>query len=105
MKAELHGVHCLDPAVAGKQTVQGSAKGDLVPGGGCGKADGLAYGVNPGVGATGGVGYGAASEEAFENLLDLQLDRAAVGLALPPDEAGAVVVERGEKGPAHLSRI
>jgi hypothetical protein len=33
------------------------------------------------------------------------LDRAPGGLPLPPDKAGAVIVQRGEEGPAHRAGI
>ena len=40
-----------------------------------------------------------------ERVALLHLDRAAGGLALPPDEPGAVEVQRGEECPAHRPGI
>ena len=48
--------------------------------------------MDPGVGPPGRVGHGPALKEAFEDALELDLNRASGGLALPPDEAGAVVL-------------
>jgi hypothetical protein len=48
--------------------------------------------MNPRVGSTRCVRYGAAFEEALEHALELQLNRTAGGLALPPHKAGAVVL-------------
>jgi hypothetical protein len=48
--------------------------------------------MHAGIGATGRVGYGSALKQALEDALDLDLNRAPGGLALPPDKAGAVVV-------------
>ena len=59
----------------------------------------------PGVGAAGRVRHRAAAEEALQHPLELHLDRAAGRLALPPHEAGAVEVQRGEEGPAHRAGI
>jgi hypothetical protein len=59
----------------------------------------------PGVGSARGVSYGAAIKEALQNSLELDLNRASYRLALPPDKAGAVVVQRGEEGPAHRPGI
>ena len=61
--------------------------------------------MHSGIGAARRVGHGAAAEEALQHPLELDLDRAAGRLALPPDEPGAVEVQRGEEGPAHRPGI
>jgi hypothetical protein len=61
--------------------------------------------VHPGIGAAGRVGRGAAGEEALQHPLELDLNRAPGRLALPPDEPGAVEVQRGEESPAHRPGI
>lgn len=61
----------------------------------------LAGGMDTRVGSSGGVGYRSTSEEAFKNPLEFSLYRATGRLPLPPNEAGAVIVQRGEEGPAH----
>jgi hypothetical protein len=48
--------------------------------------------VNSGVGAPGRVSRRSAREKPLQNPLELGLNRAADGLALPPDKAGAVVL-------------
>jgi anthranilate phosphoribosyltransferase len=65
------------------------------------KSDGLAHRVDPGVRAPSCVGDGPAAEDAFENPLEFDLNRTSGWLSLPPDKAGAVVVQLGEEGPAH----
>jgi len=61
----------------------------------------LAGGMNARVGSSGSVGYRSPSEEAFKNTLEFSLYRATGRLPLPPNEAGAVIVQRGEECPAH----
>ena len=61
--------------------------------------------MNPGVGAACGVSYGPPVEEALQSPLEFALNRAAGGLTLPTDKAGAVVLECSEDGPAHLPGI
>ena len=48
--------------------------------------------VDSGIGSAGRVGHGPATKEALQNPLEFELNRAAGGLALPPDKAGAVVL-------------
>ena len=74
---------------------------EVVPAGRSSEADALAYGVNSRVGSTRRVGGCATTEDAFEDPLEFDLNRTAGRLTLPSDKAGAVVVKRGEKGPAH----
>ena len=76
-------------------------KGFLGPAGRSGKADALTYRVDAGIGATSGVGCRVAAEDAFEDPFEFSLNRTARRLTLPSDKAGAVVVKRGEEGPAH----
>lgn len=80
-------------------------KGCLCPAGRSSKADALTDGVDAGIGATGGVGYQVAAEDAFEDPLEFSLNRTAGRLTLPSDKAGAVVVKRGEEGPAHRRNL
>ena len=61
--------------------------------------------MNPGVGSTRGMGDRSALEQSLQDSLEFDLDGAASRLALPPDEPRAVVVEGGEKGPAHRSEM
>ena len=76
-----------------------------VPIDGSTEADTLAGCVNSGVGSSGGVCHAAAPEETLQNPLEFDLDRATHRLALPPDKAGAVVVQYGEESPAHRPGI
>lgn len=69
------------------------------------EADGLTDSMNARISPSGSVGYRSAAEDAFQNSLEFGLYRAAGWLALPPEEAGAVVVKRGEKGPAHRGEM
>ena len=105
VEAGLHGVDTLHPAVAREQGVEGPPQAVRRPALRGGEADAQAEGVHPGIGAPRGVRRGAPSEQALEHALELGLDRAAVGLALPPDESGTVELERGEVGPAHRPGI
>jgi len=57
------------------------------------------------IGSAGSMGNSAAPKEPLQNPLEFSLDRPASGLALPTDKAGAVVLECGKKGPAHLPKI
>jgi hypothetical protein len=61
--------------------------------------------MHPGIGPARGVSRGRTIEEALQNPLELDLDRASGRLALPPHEPGAVEVQRGEEGPAHRPGI
>jgi hypothetical protein len=61
--------------------------------------------MHAGIGSTGGVGCGRVREQALEHALELGLDGAAGGLALPPDKPGTVEVQRGEECPAHRPGI
>jgi len=80
-------------------------KGFFGPAGRSGKADTLTHRVDAGIGATGGVGCHVAAEDAFEDPLEFSLNRTAGRLTLPSDKAGAVVVKRGEEGPAHRRNL
>jgi anthranilate phosphoribosyltransferase len=96
-----HRVHRCHPAVGGEQCVERAVKRLIVPAGRSAEADALAFGVHSGIGPAGCVSRGAAAEDTFEDPLEFELNRAAGRLALPSDKAGAVVVKRGEEGPAH----
>jgi hypothetical protein len=61
--------------------------------------------VHPGIGAARRVGRRAPGEKALQHPLELDLYRAPGRLALPPDEPGAVEVQRGEECPAHRPGI
>ena len=92
----------LNPALPGKQRVERAAKcGARVQLGWGAEAHSLADRMHACIGAAGRMGRGSAAEEALENPLEFGLYRATCRLALPPDKAGAVVVKRGEEGPAH----
>ena len=75
-------------------------RGCVPPRGGS-KADALTLRVNSRVGSTGCVRDCAVTEDAFEDPLEFDLNRTAGRLPLPSDKAGAVIVKRGEEGPAH----
>lgn len=75
------------------------------PAGGCAEADALPDRVNAGIGPAGRVGHCPVPEETFQNPLKFELNRAAGGLALPADKAGAVVLECSEECPAHRPGI
>lgn len=82
-----------DADVGGEGGVEG-AEEDLgrVSGGGV-EMDDLGEGVDAGVGASAGGDGRGVSEEGFEGLFEDELDGAAVALALPPAEVGAVVTD------------
>ena len=61
--------------------------------------------MHSGIGAARRMSHGAAGEKALQHPLELDLDRATGRLALPPDEPGAVEVQRGEECPAHRPGI
>ena len=92
-------------AIAREQGIEGSVEGWGGPTEWSVKADSLADGMDPGVGSSGGMGHCSAAKQALQNSLEFALDRAPGGLALPPDKAGAVIVQRGEVGPAHRAGI
>jgi hypothetical protein len=48
--------------------------------------------------------YRSVAEETLQYPLELELDGTPGRLPLPPDKAGAVVVEYGEESPAHRPR-
>ena len=98
-------MHRCHPAVSGQQSVQCAMEGFFGPAGGSGEADALAYRVDAGIGPTGGVDRHVASEDAFDDPLEFSLNRTAGRLTLPSDKAGAVVVKRGEEGPAHRRNL
>jgi hypothetical protein len=101
VKPGAHGSDGLNPAVPGQQGIERSLQCVMGPTGRSVEAHCLAGGMNARVGASGGVGYRSTSEEAFKNTLEFSLYRATGRLPLPPNEAGAVIVQRGEEGPAH----
>ena len=105
VEAGLHRMHRFDPAVRRQQRVERAAKRGDGPGRGCGEADGESDGVHAGVGSARGVGHRPPGEEPLQDPLELALNRAPGGLALPPHEPGAVEVQRGEEGPAHRPGI
>jgi anthranilate phosphoribosyltransferase len=72
------------------------------PGGRGAEADTLPQRVDACVRPTGCVSNGAAGKEPLQDSLEFGLNRPAGGLALPTDKSGAVVLECGEEGPAHL---
>jgi hypothetical protein len=61
--------------------------------------------MDAGVGTTRCMSHDAPLEESRERALEFELDGAARGLTLPPDERSAVEVESGEKCPAHRLEI
>jgi len=67
-------------------------KGFFGPAGRSGEADTLTNRVDASVGATSRVGCHVAVEDAFEDPLELSLNRTAGRLTLPSDKAGAVIV-------------
>jgi len=71
------------------------------PSGGGAETDSLPERMDACIGSAGSMGNGASPKEPLQNSLEFGLNRAARGLALPTDKAGAVVVERGKEGPAH----
>ena len=60
--------------------------------------------MHSGIGPAGRMSHRSVTEKTFQNLLEFGLYRAPSRLSLPADKAGAVVVEFGEKGPAHRAR-
>ena len=75
----------------------------MAPVGWSAEADALPDGVHSRIGTAGGVGHGTPGEQTLKNPLEFTLNRAAGGLALPTDKAGAIVLEGSEEGPAHLA--
>jgi hypothetical protein len=92
VKPELHWVNRFDPAVTGEQGIERPAQRSSRPTGRGTEADALTNGVYAGIGPPGGMGNGPAGKEPLQDALELDLDRTAGGLALPPDKAGAVIV-------------
>src|SRR5918994_5272083 len=97
----MHGVNRLNPALPGKECIKSPPERRLVPLGRGAETHSLPDSVNAGVGAPGRMGYGSSPKKALQHTLEFGLYRATCRLALPPDKAGAVVVKRGEEGPAH----
>ena len=92
MESGLHQVNRFHPAITRQQGIERPAKRRGGPGGRCAEADALAHGVDPSIGTAGRVAHGPALKETLEDALELDLNRAPGGLALPPDKAGAVVL-------------
>src|SRR3546814_6737760 len=61
--------------------------------------------VNPGVGATRALDQHALAAEAPDRLLQGRLHRGAVGLALPADEVGAVILDGDLRSEEHTSEL
>ena len=95
----------LDPTIARQKRIEGPPQRGSGPTHWSVEADSLTYGVDSGIGASGGVRHNPTTKEAFQNALEFALDRASGWLPLPPDKAGAVIVQRGEEGPAHRAGI
>jgi hypothetical protein len=98
-------MHSGHPAVPGQESVEGSMHCRVGPSGGSAETDSLAKGMDACIGSAGSMGNGASPKEPLQNPLEFSLNRAARGLALPTDKAGAVVLECGKEGPAHLPKI
>ena len=94
-------MHRLDPTVGRKQGVERAMERSITPTGRGHKPHGLTQSVDARIGTSGGMSSRPASEYALEDPLEFDLNRTSGGLALPPDKAGAVVVQLGEEGPAH----
>ena len=94
-----------EPSSPWQQRVERASQGGVGPAGWGAEADALADRMDPGIGSAGRMGHGPASKETLQNPLEFDLNRASGGLALPPDKAGAVVLECGEEGPAHRPGI
>ena len=103
MKPGMHRMDGSDPTIARQESIQCAVQRGMAPIGGSAEADALANGVNSGIGPAGGMGSAAVGEQTFQNPLEFTLNRAPGRLALPPDKAGAIVLEGSEEGPAHLA--
>src|SRR5215213_10738797 len=97
-------MHSGDPAVVRQEGVERPMQRSVGPGGRSAEADPLAERMDARIGSPRGMSNGAASKEPLQNPLEFSLNRAAGGLALPTDKAGAVVLECGKEGPAHLRK-
>jgi hypothetical protein len=82
----------LDPAVARKESVEGTTEGMTRPLRRSAETDGLANRVDARIGSTGGMGDSSMAKNAMKYPLEFSLYRAASRLALPPHKAGAVIV-------------
>jgi hypothetical protein len=105
MEPGQHWLDGFDPAIPWEERIEGATERAIGPIGGGTETDGLSGGVHAGIGSSCCVGHCSAAKETLEYPLDFDLYRAANWLALPPDKAGAVVVKRGEEGPAHRPGI
>jgi hypothetical protein len=105
MKAGLHLMDLFDPAIAREKRVESSPQSGVGPTDRSVEADSLTCCMDAGIGAARGMRRSSPTKEALQNSLEFALNRAAGGLALPPDKAGAVIVQRGEEGPAHRPGI
>jgi hypothetical protein len=92
MKASVHLINQLDPAITREKGIEGPAERGTGPTDWSAEADSLTYCVHPGIGPSGGMSNGPATKETLQNPLEFALNRASGGLALPPDKAGAVIV-------------
>ena len=101
VKAGLHRLHGLDPAVLWKERIERAMHVGGGPSERCAEADALAQRMDPCIGSARCVGYRSAAEEALQNPLELGLNGATGGLTLPADKAGAVVMQDGKESPAH----
>ncbi|MEZ4455534.1 MAG: hypothetical protein R2882_03135 [Gemmatimonadales bacterium] len=61
--------------------------------------------MDPGVGSSRRVHAHRMAREPLENGFQLCLDGAAISLSLPPDEGGAVELERREKRSRHRAEM
>ena len=103
MKANLHRLHGLDPAILRKQRIDCAMHVGSGPTERCAEADALTQRMDPGIGSARRVRHGSTAEEALQNPLELGLNGATGGLTLPADKAGAYAIQG--KAAAFITRI